>query len=226
MLQELAPDQLWIADVPLTLMGFAIGARMTVVRLPGGLFIHSPVALTPALKEALDRLGPVAAVAAPARLHYAHVPEFARAYPGARLYYVPSLGPGLEGLALAGTLGETPPPEWAGVLEQSPFRGSSLYDEVDFFHPATRTLILTDLVFNIPRSRSWLTRVIARSLGILGRPALSHSFRLTMRDRAAARASVERLLAWDFDRLLLAHGEIVVTGGKEALRRAFAWLLK
>jgi Domain of unknown function (DUF4336) len=226
MLQELAPDQLWIADAPFALMGFELGARMTLVRLPGGLFIHSPVALTPDLKAALDRLGPVACLVAPSRYHYLHAAEFARAYPDARLFCAPRLEPGLKGLPLAGALGDEPPPDWAGVLEQSPFRGSSLYDEVDFFHPATRTLILTDLLFNIPRRRPWLTRLIARSLGILGRPGLSPSFRLTMRDRAAARASIERLLAWDFDRVIFSHGDIIETGGKEALQGAFAWLLR
>jgi hypothetical protein len=32
------------------------------------------------------------------------------------------------------------------------------------------------------------------------------------------------VLAWDFDRVTVTHGEPLETGGKEALRRAYAWL--
>jgi hypothetical protein len=45
-----------------------------------------------------------------------------------------------------------------------------------------------------------------------------------MRDRAAAREQIGRMLAWDFDRIVLSHGDIVPTGGHEVLRRAYAWL--
>ena len=44
------------------------------------------------------------------------------------------------------------------------------------------------------------------------------------RDRAAAREQVDRMLAWDIDRIVLAHGGIIETGGQEVLRRAYAWL--
>ena len=37
--------------------------------------------------------------------------------------------------------------------------------------------------------------------------------------------SLERILAWEFDRIILSHGDVVERGGKTAFRRAFAWLL-
>jgi len=45
-----------------------------------------------------------------------------------------------------------------------------------------------------------------------------------IRNRAASRALVNRMLAWNADRIVLAHGEIVETGGQEVLRRAYVWL--
>jgi hypothetical protein len=163
---------------------------------------------------------------APSRMHYMHVPEFARAYPEARTYVAPGLNRGLDGVVIHGRLGDTPEPEWAGEIEQSVFRGSALYDEVDFFHRPTRTLILTDLLFCIPGDRSLLTRLIAGALGIRDRVAASKSFRWSMRDRPAIRASLERILAWDFDRMIFSHGTFAETGGREAFRRAFAWVLE
>jgi hypothetical protein len=220
-LTPLAPD-MWIADMPASKMGFEFGARMTVIRLPsGGLFVHSPIHLTPHLRTELDALGPIAAVVAPARFHVEHVPEFAVAYPDARVYGVPALTASLKRWNYGGALAEAAPELWDRALEQSPFRGSRLYDEVDFYHPPSRTLILTDLCFNIPEQSSPTTRFFARALGVLGRPSASRSFGLTVRNRGEVRASLERIAAWDFDRMLLSHGRIVETGGKAAFLSAF-----
>lgn len=228
MLEEVAADQLWIADMPAAKAGFEFGARMTVVRLPdGGLWIHSPVALSPELQQQLDALGPVRAILAPARMHYEHVPEFADAYPDAKVFAVPGARKIIEKKArVDGIIGETPDPLWAGVMDQVLFHGSRLYDEVDFLHRPTGTLILTDLCFNIPENRSWSTRLWARLLGILGRLSVSRSLKLSIQDRDQVRASLERILAWDFDRVLITHGDWVPSGGKEAFHRAVAPVLE
>jgi hypothetical protein len=52
----------------------------------------------------------------------------------------------------------------------------------------------------------------------------TRAFRAAIRDRAAARRSIERILAWDFDRIAIGHGEMVESGGREALRDAYGWL--
>lgn len=44
------------------------------------------------------------------------------------------------------------------------------------------------------------------------------------RGRAAVRAGVAQLLALDFDRVIVAHGRMLPTGGRAALREAFARL--
>lgn len=226
MLQQIA-DGLWIADMPASKMGFEFGARMTVVRLPdGGLFVHSPIRLTEELRRRLDAQGPVRSIVAPARFHVEHVGEFAAGYPEARVYGVPALEGKLKQHRFGGALGDDPPAGWAGALEQAAFRGSRLYDEVDFFHPPSRTLILTDLCFNIPEESSWSTRFHARMLGVLGRLSASKSFGLTIRDRGAVRASLERLLGWDFDRVILSHGRNVERGGRAAFEAAFQRFLR
>ena len=50
------------------------------------------------------------------------------------------------------------------------------------------------------------------------------AFRLALRDRTAARASLERILRWDFQRIVPGHGEIVEMGAREALAEGYAWL--
>jgi hypothetical protein len=59
-------EHIWTAARPARFWGVETGSRMTVVRLAGGgLFVHSPVALDPATRRAVDALGPVRAVVAP-----------------------------------------------------------------------------------------------------------------------------------------------------------------
>jgi hypothetical protein len=47
---------------------------------------------------------------------------------------------------------------------------------------------------------------------------------MATRDRKAAKASLEHILAWDFDRVTVTHGEVLESGGKDALRAGYAWL--
>jgi hypothetical protein len=223
-LTNLAPD-LWTVDAEWSPGGFALGARATVARLPdGGLWLHSPVALTPERRAALDALGPVTDIVAPSRMHFAHVRETAAAYPAARVWAPALLLPRLSGLSPR-LLPESPPAEWQGAVDLAPFRGSRLYDEHDFHYRfpngAGGALILTDLLFNVPRSRPPLTRFLAGAMGFLGRAAVSRTFALTVGDRTQVRASLERLLAWEWDCLILSHGECVPSGGRDAFRDAF-----
>jgi len=48
--------------------------------------------------------------------------------------------------------------------------------------------------------------------------------KLSIRDKTAMRRSIETLLAWDFDNLIIAHGHCRQGGAKEDVRRAFDWL--
>ncbi len=55
-------------------------------------------------------------------------------------------------------------------------------------------------------------------------PGATYLEHLMIRDRAAARAQIGRMLRWDFDRVLLAHGEPIRQDGQAVLRRAYEWL--
>jgi hypothetical protein len=61
-----------------------------------------------------------------------------------------------------------------------------------------------------------------RSYGSFGPSKLDP---LLIRDRVAARQSLERILGWDFDRVIIAHGDVLERGGHDALRRGYSWLL-
>lgn len=222
LLRSLAPN-LWVAE-----RQFRNGPlRMSVIRLrDGSLFLHSVVALDPALRAELDRLGRVAAVVAPNRHHHLFAADYQTGYPDARLYAAPGLAQKRSDLKFAQELSDEAPPEWRAELEQHVFRGAPFLSEVVFFHAASRTLLLTDLAMNIaPGETHGAVRLFFRLVGAEGRFGPHRLIRwLFIRDRAAARASVERILAWDFERIILTHGHVLESGGREALGKAFAFL--
>jgi len=227
MLREFVPGQVWLAEIPFSRLGFDIGARMTVIPLPdGSLFIHSPVALTPDLRRDVDALGPVRHLVAPSGMHYLHLAEWAEAYPDAQPYVAAGLRDKVKLPRRPELLSDAAPGAWADVIEQVAVQGNALYDEVDFFHRPSRTLVLTDLCFNVREDSSWSTRAWAAGLGVLGMLSSSRSFVVTIRDRPAARRTIERILAWDFDGVVIAHGDPVREDAKAQFRRAYAWLLR
>ena len=223
-LRPLAPD-LWVVERPQRFYGLEVGTRMTVIRLAdGSVLLHSPVVLDDRLRAELDAVGTVRFAVAPNRVHHLYAGRVRDAYPDARLW----LGPGLErkrpDLAYVAVLGDEAPLEWRGQVDQVFFRGRPYENEVVFFHRASRTLVLCDLAFNFGPRAARPTRWLMRLIGSYGRFGPSTLDPWLIRDRVAARASLARILAWDFDRVVVAHGEVLEQGGREALRRGYAWL--
>ncbi len=216
---------LWVAPGIVRFLGSEIDTRMTVVALEdGGLWLHSPVALDPALKAVLDPIGPVAHVLAPCKFHHLGVGDYVEAYPDARIYAAPGLPKRRRDLHFHEVLSDEAPSAWSNEIDQLVFWGLPFLNEVVFCHRPSRTLVVTDLLFNVQEARSWPLRLFFRLDGAYRKFGLTRLTKLLIRDPAQARADVERILGWDFDRIILTHGEIIETGGKEAFRGAFAWL--
>jgi hypothetical protein len=127
-------------------------------------------------------------------------------------------------LKFGAELSDEAPDAWRADLEQHFSRGAPFLNEVVFFHPASRTLVFTDLAFNKPRGQTLASRLLFGLMGATNHFGPHRLTRLFMRDHVAARASLERLLRWDFDRVTVTHGDVLESGGREAVRTAFAFL--
>ena len=53
---------------------------------------------------------------------------------------------------------------------------------------------------------------------------MPHDIRMTFTNRNLARRSLERLLSWDFDKLIIAHGPCIEKDAKGFVHEAFHWL--
>nr|AYM52683.1 hypothetical protein [Aggregicoccus edonensis] len=218
-------DDVQVMETDFRFAGLELGGRCTVVRLPdGGLWVHSPVKLEAGVREAVEALGPVRFLVAPNLMHHLSVGAWAEAFPEARVLAPAGLRRKRPELRIDAELGEAPELGYASVFEQTPLRGVPSVDEFAFLHRPSRTLLLTDMAFNIRQSPSWLTRTYLRLSGAYGRLAVTWLEKVLVKDKAALRASLERVLAWDFERVVVCHGEVLERGGREALREAYAWL--
>jgi Domain of unknown function (DUF4336) len=228
-------SNLWIVDQPDFGTGLAkVGTRMTVIKLAsGGLFLHSPTKLDDETKRALDAIGEVRAVVAPSRAHHLFVGDYIKTWPGAKLYGPPGLVGDIRDfkarfgarrdLKLDAVLGDEPQQEWAGEIDQHLFEGAVGLNEVVFFHRSSRSAIFTDLVFNVPADFKD-ARIFYTLVGGRGQFGPHRLIRMIIRDRKAARESVAKILEWDFDRVIVTHGDVLESGGKAKFAAAYSYL--
>jgi hypothetical protein len=232
-LKPVARD-VWVVDGPVIRFGLPwpkmrFPTRMTVLRLGGGgLFVHSPTALAPGLTKAVEELGRVRWIVGPNRIHYWWLPDWRGAFPEAEVWLAPRIGeqagPRID--FAARELGPESGYPWDGELATLPVAGRYMTEFV-FFHRASRTLVLTDLIENFEPDRlpNVAIRWLARLGGVLDpHGGMPRDMRLTY-PRRTLRAAVERMLAWAPERIILAHGRWYERDGAGELRRAFRWLL-
>lgn len=230
LLREFGPG-LWVAEGPVVpfVAGFSYPTRMAVIRLAdGGLFIWSPIGLSPGLQAEVEALGVVRHLVSPNLLHHLFLGQWQQAYPEARLYASPGLRRRRKDLAFDAELATLSPLPWAGEIDQVAMRGSIVMTEIVFFHHASRTAIFADLIENF--APGWFTGwrgVLARLDGIvMPHPGAPREWRFSFFGRQAARAALNGILAWPIERVLIAHGEPQETNGHAFVTRAFAWLQK
>ena len=232
-----AGENLWLVDGPIVRMAFLGGTmpfptRMVVVRLANGdLFLWSPTEPDDRLRAEIDALGPVRHLVSPNKIHYAHIATWKLAYPEATVWASPGVCERAASqrvdVFFDADLGDLPEEVWVKDLDQLIFRGGRFMEEVVFFHRKTRTLILADLIENFEAEKvgglhGWLVR-LAGAADPDGKAPID--LRLTfLGGKKEARSTFERMVGWEPEKVIMAHGRPYEREGTAELRRAFRWL--
>jgi hypothetical protein len=221
-------DEIWISNGPVTtLMGFRYPTRMAIIRLASGnLVVWSPIGLSGTIQQDVEALGVVTDIVAPNSLHHLYIHEWRRAFVGAKLYAPPGLRKKRKDLAFDFELGASAVPAWSGEIDHVLIQGNAITTEVVFFHRRSGTVLFTDLIQNFhPNWFSGWRAIVARlDLMVAPEPSVPRKFRTAFVNRRAARASVQRILAWPAEKVIMAHGDPIGTDGREYIDRAFHWL--
>jgi hypothetical protein len=229
-LQEFG-ENLWIVDGPnVRDMGILFTTRMTLVKLSGGsLWVDSPVSVPSDTLQRITDLGPIQYLVAATPRHVWRLEGWHKLFPDAQLW-APKPSPFTlkkGNLPFTGILGDAPPQGWSGDLDQAAIKGNPLIEEVFFFHKRSRTVILDDLIQIHPMEKG---KPLLNLLFKLAGAAAPHGgvgldLRLSFIHRKPARQSLEKVLSWDFDKLVIAHGPCIEKDAKPFVERAFRWLL-
>ena len=224
MLRQL-DENLWVIDHAFTMPGgIQIGTRTTLIRLSdGNIFVHAPGPADDGDHIELDKLGNVTQIVASNLFHNTFVANWVSRYDGATCHAPASFDTKVPGLAYE-TLSDEPPAAWSADIDQVFVQGAPQLDETVFFHRASRTLLLTDLCFNMLHSDSFITRLMMRIMGGYGHFGPSRLARSFMKDKKAVRRGIDRILEWDFDRVTVTHGQVLETDGHAKLKESYAWL--
>jgi len=231
-LKPVAPD-IWVVDGPaIRFYGMPFSTRMTVVRLrSGAVWLHSPTHLTEDLVAEVAALGEVRYLIAPNWIHYAYITEWQLRFPGAVAYAAPGVRKRAKGRQSQARfdhdLTQEVPAAWAGEIDQMVVEGSRIHHEAVFFHRASRTLILTDLIENFERAKlPWWMGWLAKGAKITDPDGqMPRDMRMTFRGREAQlRTAVDRMIGWGTERVILAHGRWYAKDGVAELKRAFRWV--
>jgi hypothetical protein len=227
MLQEFG-QSLFIADGPtVSFYGFPYPTRMAVIRLAdGSAWIWSPVALTEELADAVESVGPVRFILSPNKIHHLFLAEWANRWPEARLYAPPGLAKRKPELKFDAELGDEPDPAWAADIDQVIFHGSVAMEEVVFFHRRSRCAIVCDLIQRHPEAAmtGWKGRLMRLDSLVGEHGSTPREWRASFLRRGPARAAREKLLSWNPERLLIAHGECAQTAAKDIISDALSWI--
>ena len=218
MLTALAPD-LFTATSTIRFFGMILPIRMVVVRLPdGSLVLVSPIPMDDALAAEVASLGEVRFLAGPNLLHHLSLGPARERFPGATLLGAPGLAAKRTDLSFDGDLTGAP---WGDALSAHLIAGAPRINEVVLHHAPSSTLITADLLFNIVTPANRWTAVVLAIAGTRGRLARSREWWRLVKDKAAFNQSLDRILALPFDRVTMAHGEVVEAHGRAEMARIF-----
>jgi hypothetical protein len=228
-------ENVWVVDGPLIRFGMPwpkmpFPTRMTIIRIgQSDLFVHSPTPLTEDLKREIAAIGTPRWLIAPNRIHYWWMPDWKAAFPDAQAYLAPRIKEKAgEHIDFAySDLESSSGYPWDDEIATLPVT-SSYMTEFVFFHRASRTLVLTDLIENFegPKLPLWM-RWLVRLGGCLDPDGgMPRDMRLSFaKNKQQLREAVETMIAWKPERIIMAHGRWYDRDGAAELRRAFRWLL-
>lgn len=224
-------EALWVAEGAIvSFFGAPYPTRSVIARLGNGdLWVWSPVKLTSELRAQVDRLGPVRHLVSPNKLHHLYLQEWKAAYPQASLWGPQSTIKKCPDLSFREALQDSPPTEWLGDIDQAWFRGSFAMDEIVFLHRPSATAIVADLIQTFSdrflREHWGLLRFLARLDGLTQDKACAPlEWRLSFLNRAPARRARDKVLNWNCQRVIVAHGEWPRANGNAFLAKSFRWL--
>jgi hypothetical protein len=202
----------------------AFRRRMTVVRLKDkSLVLHSAIQLEPEDLLKLEKLGRIGTIVVPNVFHGSEAAFYSARYPDAKVYVPAKIAKKCAGrMKVTGSLEK----DWPHEKELPCFSfDKTLVGESVFVHIASKTLIVTDLAFNMKASdfkNPWERRIFGEWNGILEVFGPSKLTRwVAARNRDHVGSVLKKLKKHEFERVIMNHGHILEKDGKKRFLESY-----
>ncbi len=223
-LENIAPN-VWCVSAHHRFLGAHIDTRMTIIKLRNGdLWIHSPVQLDEDDLHQIKMLGKVQYIVCPNLYHHMYVASAIGYFPDAILVAPKKLYKKRADIAFDVELNEKINAPWKDELAPFEIKGS-LLNETVFFHHESQTLISSDLVENFKSSEHFYTKLYLKLMGLENRITWAVPLRLLYWNRARARTCINKIYELPINNLIVAHGNNVLGGGLDELKKGLKWLM-
>ena len=158
-------------------------------------------------------------IIAPNLFHTAGIKKAYEQYPKANLW-----GP-------MGVEKKQPELPWNNIFFQTPWPfeeqlpclligGMPSFNECVFIHVPTKTLIVTDLCFNLKNIEGFGARIILTMFGTYNNFGISRFFSTYIRDKKTFKASIEKLFSYDFENIIVGHGSVLTGNAKNLILKS------
>ena len=199
---------------------------MTIVkRANGGLVIHNAICMDDAEMKEIEALGAPEILVVPNGYHRLDAPRFKERYPNLKVY-CPRGGRArvAEAVAVDGTYDTFPNDD---VVSMETLEGTKEGEgAMTVQGEGGATLVLNDVVFNMPHAPGFTGFVLKAITASSGGPKVSRISRLALvKDKAALRAHLERLADTPkLARIIVSHHEMITNDPRGTLRAVAATL--
>ncbi|MDY6899759.1 MAG: hypothetical protein SWZ49_17025 [Cyanobacteriota bacterium] len=167
-------------------------------------------------------------IIAPNLCHHLSISDFKSVYPNAKIFAAPGLDSKRQDIDFdkiinQGKIGAKDEIEYflfEGFKTLSP-KGAFPLNEIVFFHRESQTLILTDTAFHFDENFPFTTQLTMRVIGGYKKLEPSILEKLAIREKQKVKNSIQTVLKWNFERVIVAHGSILDNQGKEKLKKGY-----
>ena len=238
LIQKFGPDIYCVDGPNVNFVGFPYPTRMVLIALQGGnggVWMWSPISYSDQLWEEMRErnLDNIRHVVSPNKIHHLFLKEWQEKCPEAKFYSPPGLPKRdvARDIRFDHALENDKALEFTKEVKHVVFEGSSIMEEVMFYHPKSKTCVVGDLIQRHPeesvRANGWKGMMLKLD-GLAGdKGSTPREWRLTfMFGKKKARAAKAIVLEeWKPENLIVAHGLCLNDGtATEVMKQALNWI--
>lgn len=195
----------------------ALPVRTTIVTIA-----HQNILISPGSQlnlEDYNSMPNITAIIAPNLFHCAGVEKAAKHFPNASKWGPPGVKEKFSALHWDQYLNNS---KWLfdPDLNLIPILGMPKINEMIFYHKSSKSLIVTDLCFNLIDANGFGAWLILSLFGTYQKFGISRFFLKYVEDPIAFKSSIQNLFDFDFDHIILSHGQNIIGNAKAHLQKA------